>query len=353
MEINLENYEAYLLDLWEGNLSKQEEAMLNDFLDLHPELKEEADLGLYSDIKFEEEAIDFDKEAIKFESINIKNYKYFFVAYFENDLTDNEKQGVLNFLNQHPQLQKEFKSFQLTKLPNEEVLFPNKEKLLLGKTQVISIQNRRWIFTAIAACIALFLWFNLFDQDIEKRYTLEQSKGINVLSIEDQILNQPPVLNTLVAVKNEGIPKSSVRKSTAIQNKKEVSEPKQINSASKIDQLPLHSESTRNNKLSTSKIPTLIASVASSKKNSYKNFEENTETKNVENKTIFDLTADYLQRKNVLDEDRKPNMKELIANTLTEVNTRKKPIILIQEKEQSKTVIFQLGGFKIERKKKK
>ena len=56
-DININNYEAYLLDLAEGELSPADEKLLMLFLEKHPELKAEHEL-------FELEKISADKNVI-------------------------------------------------------------------------------------------------------------------------------------------------------------------------------------------------------------------------------------------------------------------------------------------------
>jgi hypothetical protein len=61
--VNMENYEIFLMDYFDNNLSEESVAALMLFLDQHPEIKEEAS-GLF-DFTLIPEDISFDKESLK------------------------------------------------------------------------------------------------------------------------------------------------------------------------------------------------------------------------------------------------------------------------------------------------
>ncbi len=46
MTINLSNYEAYMLDYLEGTISAEEEKLLLEFLEEHPQLKAELEVSV-------------------------------------------------------------------------------------------------------------------------------------------------------------------------------------------------------------------------------------------------------------------------------------------------------------------
>jgi len=136
MKINTENYQAYFLDFYEGNLSEADTAMLFDFLNLHPALKEEFDS--FELMPLDEQPVVFhDKESLKKESlpisfgkeINADNCETYFIAWHEGDLNDEEKASVQEFLKAHPEKQHDFELFSKTKIQEDAIAFSSKESL--------------------------------------------------------------------------------------------------------------------------------------------------------------------------------------------------------------------------------
>jgi hypothetical protein len=62
--------------------------------------------------------------------INITNYETFFLLYADNELTADERENVLFFVNENPELRDEFESLASLKiLPKENIIFKNKQIL--------------------------------------------------------------------------------------------------------------------------------------------------------------------------------------------------------------------------------
>jgi hypothetical protein len=62
--------------------------------------------------------------------INITNYETFFLLYADNELTADERENVLFFVNENPELRDEFESLASLKiLPEENIIFKNKQIL--------------------------------------------------------------------------------------------------------------------------------------------------------------------------------------------------------------------------------
>jgi hypothetical protein len=150
MEINKENYEAFLLDLWEGNLSEGHKAILYSFLDKHPELDEGDALALLDDVSLTTPNVEFDQATLDFESINKKNYEFFFIAYLEGDLSTSEIKNVDEFLSHHPELNTKFEQFKkarLTEATYDTLGSVEKEGL---DFEQINIHNYEFFFIAYA-----------------------------------------------------------------------------------------------------------------------------------------------------------------------------------------------------------
>lgn len=146
--ININNYEAYLLDLWEGNISAEDKEALYAFLKLHPELKEDIDIHIPV---LSTDEVGFNKEALQYDTITSENREYFFIAYFENELTSIEKGEVDEFLKDNPQYVEEFNQFKKTQLKAPEIIFEDKKSLLPQNT----VSIRKWVVRIAAALLLL------------------------------------------------------------------------------------------------------------------------------------------------------------------------------------------------------
>lgn len=370
MEINKENYEAFLLDLWENNLSEEKKVMLYKFLDKHPELNENDAFSLISDISNTNSNAVFDKSSIDFEQINSKNYEFFFIAYSEGDLSKDEMKSVDDFLNEYPELNNKFLQFNKVRFPLETIEYPCKERLILGKTRVISIQSKRWFIGIAAAGVAFLLWISVPVQETPYLYTMspiqeleierfiDDSYEINTENVISQKNNsdiknelaEQPIHSKADYKQKERIEK--VENRIALNIKKEKQQDFKSPSFQKIPKL-INREQLPVSQLDKNETPEVIASIVSVNKSVDQKSIITLEQVKDKKTTIVDLTASYLQRKNVLDEERKPDFKRIINNTLSNVNENKKPIILIEEEDNSKTTIFQFAGMKVERRKRK
>jgi len=179
MSINLNNYEIYFIDYFDGNLSEEVVAELMLFLERNPELKEEFES--FDNIKLEQEEILYPAkssitkaEIFNFGSITEDNYEDRFIANFEDDLNSDNKNDLEGFLKLNPSLAGEFEIHRKLKLPVEEIVFKNKNQLY-RKTRIVAWNFRTM---ATAASIALLLsvyWFLNEKPIVNNRVLLELS----------------------------------------------------------------------------------------------------------------------------------------------------------------------------------
>ena len=133
MKINRINYELYFVAYLDNNLSRGDMLELMAFLAQNPDLEEE--LNLVKDIKLEPETICFDaKNSLKKknEEIEISKEKFdeLCIGKIENTLNKQEKILLEKHIKLNPELEKEFKLFELTILqPDLSVEFTSKESL--------------------------------------------------------------------------------------------------------------------------------------------------------------------------------------------------------------------------------
>lgn len=153
MEININNYEVYVIDFFDGMLNEIDSANLLIFLDQNPVLKEEFEILINSSKLIPLEHNSFDSSLLlKPTNINVNNYDEKLIALIENDLSQSEKDVLLSEINSYPELEKAYELFLKTKLiPDSKILFKNKESLV--KTPFRKLP----LYTQISAIAALFI----------------------------------------------------------------------------------------------------------------------------------------------------------------------------------------------------
>ena len=154
--INTHNYEAFLLDFSEGNLSEQLQIELEIFLIQHPEL--EINLSELSFINVENEIIVFsNKNSLKKTELDLVSQTQF-IAYIEKQLPENECLELEKSCKNNPNLSKELKLYTSTiNIPDGSVLFKNKPSL--KRQPKVIWYNFSILQYAAAACIAFLIGF--------------------------------------------------------------------------------------------------------------------------------------------------------------------------------------------------
>lgn len=139
MRINRDNYESYLIDYAEGNLSSKMKYEVKQFLLLHPDIQEEFDM--FNSELLEKSNITFsDKETLKkipFEKTT-KSSEYFqqlCVDHIEGLLPKDESAFLKKLIKEDASKRAEFNVFEKTKLIVEKETF--NEKLLIKKPEII------------------------------------------------------------------------------------------------------------------------------------------------------------------------------------------------------------------------
>lgn len=412
MKITKENYEAYLLDLWEGNLSEEEERMLNDFLAAHPELNDDEALFLQDDVSLTMPDDDFDKSSITFDTINENNATYFFIAYHEGDLSTEEQLKVETFVNEHPKFAKEFEQYGRAKMPAENTEF---DKSLIAYDSVTE-NNATNLFIAyhegdlsseMQANVETFVKANpayqtQFDQFKRAKLPTETisfpnkdvllagkiNTGGRIISLQQRnwiigiaaasiaafiwvISPNPNTVDARYALEQQQLQRienydvdpinftiGTVEGQTAF-----------ANTYLAEDQKGSVNKEKRNNKSLDFELPVLpikkgsLASVKADQLNTIilkLNPQENTgdvaeastnnavATQPEEIPTILEYTAAYLKRKKVLDSENKPDLKNILNSTLAGVNNDQ-PVLATNDEGGSKRTVFQLGSFKFEK----
>lgn len=160
--IDLNNYEIFVIDYLDGKLTPSEEVELMNFLDQYPDLKEEVDgLGLAT-LEPIEISADFKQHLkktpiLQVGDINELNYDTCFIASYEHDLNELEKEQLTQFLALNPQLLEEYKLHgELFLQPDYSLVYHNKETL--KKRRRIPV----FTISAVAASLTILLAVTFF-----------------------------------------------------------------------------------------------------------------------------------------------------------------------------------------------
>jgi len=161
MKINRHNYEEFFLLYVDNELSSEDRRMVEDFVQLHPDLNEE--LELLSQFKFTPDndiVFDNKEELLKVNGetpVSLNNYEESLLSYIDNELTEQQRIAVEQFVNTNPAAKKELELLQQTKLQPETIVFANKESLYRKEEKVRSLPVRWWRAAAAILILALGL----------------------------------------------------------------------------------------------------------------------------------------------------------------------------------------------------
>ncbi len=199
--ITMENFEAYCLDYYEGNLASDEVIALMSFLDLYPEAKEqfdnfeavylEADESIHFSIKEQLHK----PEVISVGSIDESNYQEYFVRSIDNELSNQEQELSNLFVQKNPTLKRELDLFKATVSQADfSITYPNKEEL---KRKVVPMFGRKTLLTvvSIAAMVAFaVLVINPFESGLKHRAEqLAYSNSISDIQLKSSNKTEVPI----------------------------------------------------------------------------------------------------------------------------------------------------------------
>lgn len=155
INIDISNYEEYLLSAVDGELNEEEQAALEVFLQQHPKYRQEL-LLLQSARLVPDSEVRFDgKEMLYRQSdastLSAGNYEGFLLEYIDNELNKEDQQKVEALAQQHPHISRELHLLEASRLkPDMTVRFPDKSRLYRNTTRVRAI----WWWAAAAAVVA-------------------------------------------------------------------------------------------------------------------------------------------------------------------------------------------------------
>lgn len=336
MSINKNNYEAYLLDYFEGNLFENEKAELVAFALTHPELN----INLEDDlIYFEEpnETFAFDKTSLK---SNATPTDEEFILYVEGQLDENQKNDFEKFVATEPTLKKELKTWQATILEKPSITYPNKRSL-----KQYTIAPTIYPLLAAASVITLFI---LIQEPHERTY-YRTNEPLNFAKQTTYSKYNSPLLTIDKEFAKEDKKVIFTNKNSSIQFANQSNTSAQ-DTAKKDDKLvddlqnfianedQINDTIMNNDSLHSKPILNLQPN-----QNLASN-EENQINSSSDTYTIKEWVVNKLQEKEIIDStENAPTLLEVAANTIGEYSTNKT--------DNVKVTSFKIGKFEYYRKK--
>lgn len=161
MNINRNNYEEFLLLYLDNELNSHQLNAVEIFLQQNPDLQQE--FFLLQETKLLNEPIsNFNKTSLyksTVATIHQNNYQEQFLLYNDNELLENEKQAVKEFIGQNAWAENEFLTLQKTILKQEKIICPNKHSLYKKERKpIIVIWMKRLTVAASIILLAITAW---------------------------------------------------------------------------------------------------------------------------------------------------------------------------------------------------
>ncbi|MBL7895043.1 MAG: hypothetical protein JNK50_07125 [Bacteroidia bacterium] len=326
--ITLENYEAYLLDYMEGNLSKADTALLQQFVVLHPELN--IDLSELELVELEATNITFENKNNLKKEITPLVRDEDYVDYIENNLSTSEKNKIDTLASQYPSVKKELGLFQKTILqPELNIVFENKSDLK-KEAKVIWLFSRQTLSMAAALLLVVtfVFMFRFFNVENNGGQELSEVKVLNNNTTASTNSNQNKE-NTSTASESPSEIENSVKSNNntlanvSLQNKNKSTT---VTSNSTAVTEP---EVILNNTIITPSVNTTIASLTTSTVNNNNTINEIVPSSEVKNKKAYIITeqaydedekvvASNTEKKGLFDRARKAlkNLNQMGVKTL-------------------------------------
>lgn len=142
VDINISNYEEFLLSYIDGELNNEEKTALEAFLQQHPQQARE--LEIYKSAMLKPDAAEvFENKTSLYRStvITLENYEPFLLSYIDGELNAAETTALEAFLQKHPHVAQELDTWLATRLPaGDTVSFEHKE-MLYRHADTLTIDN--------------------------------------------------------------------------------------------------------------------------------------------------------------------------------------------------------------------
>ena len=170
MNININNYEVYMIDYLDGKLDPVQTAELMYFLSQNPDLENE--FNAYENVNLPADILKFrDKDELKksfgdFPTVTDSNFEEFCIAEIEGDLDEKSQTRLYQYLDKNPHKNRELELYQKTKLrPDESVAFSGLSQLKKHRLVPSGIP-RTLYYTGVAAAVLLIVFLTFIFRRI-------------------------------------------------------------------------------------------------------------------------------------------------------------------------------------------
>lgn len=178
MLIDRSNYEIWLIDWLDGNLSNLQVEELELFLKRNPDIREEIEEISLVSLKPLTNRFP-NKDSLKKSSANLlaSQFEYLCIAYLENDLVANQHAELQEIIAMDPNKKREFELIQKTKLSPLNSGYPHKKRLM-KRTSVYKMVRFSITGLSIAASVLLLIttYFlvprNISDNNINRKRSI-------------------------------------------------------------------------------------------------------------------------------------------------------------------------------------
>lgn len=202
--ITRSNFETYLVDYWDGQLTPAQTELLMRFLEENPDLKQLADGAEVFSVSSIPVSFD-DKDLLRKTEVNETTVDEFLVAELEQQLMPHQENELHRFLAAFPAYENDRKLYALTRLKADKALvYPNKKELKKGAVVPMWV---RYSSVAAAACIVLALSVWNYDPSVPGNTT--------GFALKETPQPGPVENHTLVAAPEKAPEKQSTRSAVA------------------------------------------------------------------------------------------------------------------------------------------
>lgn len=209
MKIDRTNYEIWFIDWLDGKLDDQQIEQLKVFLEENPDLREEIE-GLSSVSLNPPTKLFNNKNLLKKtpEELSSSQFEYYCVAYFENDLSADQKNELLEIILHDQEKKRTFDLISKSRLTPPAINYKNK-KDLFKRTPLQKVVRLSVIGLSAAATISMLIiaWF-MIPQNITDKLNKSAS---NTLVSDSSLIRQPVEIIVPEKIIAESIPTSVIK----------------------------------------------------------------------------------------------------------------------------------------------
>lgn len=160
----MDNYEEFFLLYVDNELTQAEKALVEQFLEQHPELRIELDMLM--DTRLGDEPLTFagkDALFVNNDTVSSLNIEELQVQWLDNELDPEMAAKVEAFTAADPRATEDLEWLKKTKLPQEHIAFPDKASLYRTAKKPAALVQMPWKRMAVAAAVILaagLFWIN-------------------------------------------------------------------------------------------------------------------------------------------------------------------------------------------------